>query len=134
MKYHSSQRNPIIFRVPYHSSSIHILCCVSLALLEQGNDGWMAVLSVCPSLLPNCLQGTILDPAHLDCSGLAVSWVRVHFNPWQVICDGLLEAVCRTTISSRATVLNINLVGHIKLLISTHPAYGLYWTKSIRIN
>lgn len=121
MKYHSSQRNPISFRVSYHSSSIHILFDVSLALFQQGNDLGMAVLGLSPSLFPHSLQGATLDPANLDSSGLAHSGVAVHFDSRQALDYRFLEAVRRATISSRATVLNINLVGHIKLLIYKSP-------------
>jgi hypothetical protein len=125
MKYHSSQRNPISFRVSYHSSSIHILSGVSLALFQQGNDGRMAVLGRSFSIFPHSLQGAILDPADLDRSCLAAGGVAVHFDSGQVLHDGFLEAVCRAAVSSRATVLNINFVGHIKLLIYNSPFNGL---------
>ena len=72
----------------------------------------MAVLSLTPTLVPNGAEISALAPAYLYGSSLAHSRVAVDLHAGQVLQDGLLEPVSGASISSRATVLNINFVGH----------------------
>jgi hypothetical protein len=87
---------------------------VSLALLEQGNDLCVSVLGISFTLAPDGAEFAFLAPTDLDGSGLALGGVAVNLHAGQLLHDGLLEAVGRASVSSRAAVLNINFVGHKK--------------------
>lgn len=84
----------------------------SLALLQQGNHLRVGVLSITLALAPDGLGVLPLEPAYLDGSSPSCSRAAVDLHTGQVLLDRLLESVGRAAISSRATVLNINFVGH----------------------
>lgn len=72
----------------------------------------MALDGIVPSLLPYGLEGAVFDQANFDGSGLARGGVHPDVHVGNFACDEVFEVPGWAPVSSRSTVLDVDLLAH----------------------
>ena len=105
------QRTPLSFRSSPHEKIVCSDGFESGFLLEEAKDFGVGAFSLSFSLFPDSVKGASLDPADLDGSGDTSGGVGLDVEVFSVVLgDVVLEPGSRPTVSSRSTVLDINLI------------------------
>lgn len=112
MNHFASQCTSLSFRSSSHLK-MFFPSSSSGILFQKSQDLGMSVDCLCFAFLPDCLKGTILDPADLDSSSLGWSWVTVNLKLFTVVVGQVsFELSGWSSVSSRTTKFNVNLFRH----------------------